>query len=59
MIKTNRNSLFTFYIFRNYWKNEVPLLKVLNPNTSFSMEEMPEDDDIDSSVFFVFGDSKF
>lgn len=50
--------LFKFYKCRNYWKTEVPLLKILNPNTSFSMEEMPEDNDIDSGVFFVFGDSK-
>ena len=39
-------------------KNEVPNLKVLNPNTFFHTTEMPEKFETESMIHFIFGDGK-
>lgn len=44
---------------RNFVKNELPLLKVLNPNTHFITAELHPKMQTDSSVQFLFGDSKW
>ena len=44
---------------RHFVKNEMPLLRVLNPSTSFDVAEIHTSMKADSIVFFNYGDSKW
>ena len=50
---------FSDQFCRHFVRNELPLLKALNPRTHFHVAEIHPSMKSDSSVYFIFGDSKW